>query len=63
MKEFFRNIIDLETTTGFTVEAESLFFKKDDKMILVDDDFYVEFPYNEQLFRYEYSEEFTEGNN
>lgn len=62
MKEFFRNIIDLETTTGFTVEAESLFFKKDDKMILVDDDFYVEFPYNEQLFKYEYSEEFTEEN-
>lgn len=50
MQNTFRNIEDIELKDGDYVEAGSLWKKEDDTMILVDEDRYVEVPYNEEDF-------------
>ena len=50
MQTTFRNIEDIELPNGDFVEAGSLWKKEDDTMILVDEDRYVEVPYNEEDF-------------
>ena len=50
MQNFFRNIEDIELKDGDSVDAGSLWQKVEDIMILVDDDRYVEVPYNEEDF-------------
>ena len=50
MQTTFRNIEDIELPNGDFVEAGSLWKKEDDKMILVDEDRYVEQAYDEEKF-------------
>ena len=50
MQTTFRNIEDIELPNGDFVEAGSLWKKEDDKMILVDEDRYVEQVYDEEKF-------------
>ena len=50
MQTTFRNIEDIELPNGDFVEAGSLWEKEDDTMMLVDEDRYVEVPYNEEDF-------------
>ena len=50
MQTTFRNIEDIELPNGDFVEAGSLWKKEDDKMILVDEDRYVEQAYDEVKF-------------
>ena len=50
MQNTFRNIEDIELKDGDYVDAGSLWKKVEDKMILVDEDRYVEVPYNEEDF-------------
>ncbi len=50
MQTTFRNIEDIELPNGDYVEAGSLWKKEDDKMILVDEDRYVEQAYDEVKF-------------
>ena len=50
MQNTFRNIEDIELKDGDFVDAGSLWQKVEDIMILVDDDRYVEVPYNEEDF-------------
>ena len=50
MQNTFRNIEDIELKDGDFVEAGSLWKKEDSTMILVDEDRYVEVPYNEEDF-------------
>lgn len=42
----FRNTIDVVSDQGIEVDAQSLWLKKDNTMILVDDDQYVTLPYS-----------------
>ena len=53
MQTTFRNIEDIELPNGDFVEAGSLWKKEDDKMILVDEDRYVEQAYDEEKFTVE----------
>lgn len=48
--EYFRNKIDIISFEGIHVEAESLWVKKGQLMVLVDDDQYVTFPFSESKF-------------
>ena len=50
MQNTFRNIEDIELKDGDFVDAGSLWQKVDSTMILVDEDRYVEVPYNEEDF-------------
>ena len=50
MQNTFRNIEDIELKDGDYVDAGSLWQKVEDIMILVDEDRYVEVPYNEEDF-------------
>ena len=50
MQNTFRNIEDIELKDGDFVDAGSLWQKVEDIMILVDEDRYVEVPYNEEDF-------------
>ena len=50
MQNTFRNIEDIELKYGDFVDAGSLWQKVEDIMILVDEDRYVEVPYNEEDF-------------
>ncbi len=59
MQTTFRNIEDIELPNGDYVEAGSLWKKEDDKMILVDEDRYVEVPYNEEKYTTENDSENT----
>ena len=51
--EFYRNNIDLQDENGIFVEAGSIFYRKDNKMILVDEDAYAEFKCNIEFFSFE----------
>ena len=59
MQTTFRNIEDIELPNGDFVEAGSLWKKEDDTMKLVDEDRYVEVPYNEEKFTPENDSENT----
>ena len=59
MQTTFRNIEDIELPNGDFVEAGSLWKKEDDTMKLVDEDRYVEVPYNEEDFTPENDSENT----
>ena len=59
MQTTFRNIEDIELPNGDYVEAGSLWKKEDDKMILVDEDRYVEQAYDEEKFTTENDSENT----
>ncbi|MBP8084889.1 MAG: hypothetical protein KAY28_01945 [Cloacibacterium sp.] len=59
MQTTFRNIEDIELPNGDYVEAGSLWKKEDDKMILVDEDRYVEQAYDEEKFTVENDSENT----
>ena len=59
MQTTFRNIEDIELPNGDYIEAGSLWKKEDDKMILVDEDRYVEAKYNEEDFTTENDSENT----
>lgn len=48
--EYFRNKIDIISFEGIHVEAESLWVKKGQLMVLVDEDEYATFPYSETKF-------------
>lgn len=48
--EFFRNLIDITSFEGELVDAESLWQKKGELMVLVDDDRYASTPYDETKF-------------
>ena len=48
--EFFRNLIDITSFEGELVDAESLWQKKGELMVLVDDDRYASTPYDENKF-------------
>lgn len=49
---YYRNRIDLETITGDHIEAESLFRREGDTMILEDEDRHITFPWNDGIFYY-----------
>ncbi len=59
MQTTFRNIEDIELPNGDYVEAGSLWKKVEDKMILVDEDRYVEQAYDEEKFTTENDSENT----
>ena len=59
MQTTFRNIEDIELPNGDYVEAGSLWKKEDDKMILVDEDRYVEQAYDKEKFTVENDSENT----
>ena len=59
MQTTFRNIEDIELANGDFVEAGSLWKKVEDKMILVDEDRYVEQAYDEEKFTTENDSENT----
>ena len=59
MQTTFRNIEDIELPNGDYVEAGSLWKKEDDKMILVDEDRYVEQAYDIEKFTIENDSENT----
>ena len=59
MQTTFRNIEDIELPNGDYVEAGSLWKKEDDKMILVDEDRYVEQAYDKEKFTTENDSENT----
>ena len=59
MQTTFRNIEDIELTNGDYVEAGSLWKKEDDKMILIDEDRYVEQAYDKEKFTTENDSENT----
>lgn len=59
MQTTFRNIEDIELPNGDFVEAGSLWKKEDDKMILVDEDRYVEQAYDDEKFTVENDSENT----
>lgn len=46
----YRNKINLISYEGIEVEVESLWIRKGELMVLVDDDQYVTFPYSETKF-------------
>ena len=48
--KYYRNNLDINAQFEF-VEADSLWKKQGDTMILVDEDRYVEFPYSPTNFR------------
>ena len=48
--EYFRNKIDIISFEGVHVEAESLWVKKGQLMVLVDEDEYATYPYSETKF-------------
>ena len=62
MQTTFRNIEDIELPNGDFVEAGSLWKKEDDKMILIDEDRYVEQAYDEEKFTVENDSENTNDN-
>lgn len=57
MKEFFRNVVDLDLDENNIIEVGSLFEKIGDKMRLVDDDTFVEIDYDKDLFEFAFNEE------
>ena len=59
MQTTFRNIEDIELPNGDYIEAGSLWKKEDDKMILVDEDRYVEQAYDKEKFTVENDSENT----
>lgn len=46
----YRNKIDIISFEGIFVEVESLWIRKGELMVLVDDDQYASFPYSETKF-------------
>lgn len=50
--EFYRNNVDLIDSRLNDIEADSLFYLKNEKMILVDEDQYSEFTPDERFFRF-----------
>ena len=48
--QHYRNKIDITSLEGEMVDAESLWIKRGELMILVDDDRYASAPYDEQNF-------------
>lgn len=48
--EYYRNKLDMISYENVHVDAESLWEKKGDLMVLVDDDQYVTFPFDENKF-------------
>ena len=48
--QHYRNKIDITSFEGEMVDAESLWIKRDEQMILVDDDRYASAPYDEKKF-------------
>lgn len=48
--EYFRNKIDIISFEGVHVESESLWVKKGQLMVLVDEDEYATYPYSETKF-------------
>lgn len=48
--EHYRNKIDIISFEGIFVEAESLWIRKGQLMVLVDEDQYASFPYSETKF-------------
>lgn len=48
--EHYRNKIDITSFEGILVEAESLWKRKGELMVLVDDDQYATFPYSVRNF-------------
>ena len=48
--EYFRNKIDIISFEGVHVEAESLWVKRGQLMVLVDEDEYATYPYSETKF-------------
>lgn len=49
---YYRNTVDLEDENENFVEAESLFYREGDTMILEDEDVYITFPFDKNIFRY-----------
>ena len=48
--QHYRNKIDITSLEGEMVDAESLWIKTGELMILVDDDIYASAPYDEKKF-------------
>lgn len=48
--DYFRNKIDIISFEGVHVEAESLWVKRGQLMVLVDEDEYATYPYSETKF-------------
>jgi hypothetical protein len=48
--QHYRNKIDIKSFEGEMVDAESLWIKRGELMILVDDDRYASAPYDEKKF-------------
>ena len=48
--QHYRNKIDITSLEGEIVDAESLWIKRGELMILVDDDRYASAPYDEKKF-------------
>ena len=48
--EYFRNRIDLISYEGIHIEAESLWEKRGELMVLVDEDQYITYPFNANKF-------------
>ncbi|WP_160316005.1 hypothetical protein [Chryseobacterium sp. Hurlbut01] len=48
--EYYRNKIDVISYEGVHVDAESLWQKKGDLMVLADEDQYITFPFDENKF-------------
>lgn len=49
-KQYYRNNIDIQTLFDF-IEADSLWYREDDNMILEDEDRHAEYPYSPHMFR------------
>ena len=49
-EQYYRNNLDIQTLFDL-IEADSLWVRKEDTMILVDDDRHAEFPYSPTMFR------------
>ena len=48
--KYYRNTIDIISEEGIFVEADSLWCRDGEILILVDDDQYATFPYSESTF-------------
>lgn len=48
--QYYRNNLDLQTQFDY-IEADCLWIRNEDMMILVDEDLHAEYPYSPQMFR------------
>ncbi|MEC5157047.1 hypothetical protein [Chryseobacterium sp. MP_3.2] len=48
--QYYRNNLDLQTLFDY-IEADSLWTRNEDMMILVDEDRHAEYPYSPTMFR------------